>query len=42
MQIDEAKEKFIQAWGALGTNWGITRTMAQIHALLLITPESLS
>lgn len=42
MQLDEAKEKFIQAWGALGTNWGITRTMAQIHALLLISPESLS
>ena len=42
MQLDDAKEKFIQAWGALGTNWGITRTMAQIHALLLISPHSLS
>jgi DNA-binding transcriptional regulator GbsR (MarR family) len=42
MELDEAKEKFIQAWGALGTNWGITRTMAQIHALLLVCPRSLS
>ncbi|RMG26267.1 MAG: ArsR family transcriptional regulator [Bacteroidetes bacterium] len=42
MQLDEAKEKFIQAWGALGSNWGINRTMAQVHALLLISPESLS
>lgn len=42
MQLDEGKEKFIQAWGALGTSWGITRTMAQIHALLLIAPESMS
>lgn len=42
MELDEAKEKFIQAWGALGTNWGITRTMAQIHALLLVSPQSLS
>lgn len=42
MKIDEAKEKFIQAWGTLGSNWGISRTMAQIHALLLITPEPLS
>ena len=42
MQLDEAKEKFIQAWGSLGSNWGINRTMAQVHALLLISPVSLS
>lgn len=42
MQLDDAKEKFIQAWGALGSSWGINRTMAQVHALLLISPESLS
>lgn len=42
MQLAEAKEKFIQAWGALGSNWGINRTMAQVHALLLVSPESLS
>lgn len=42
MHLDEAKEKFIQAWGALGSNWGINRTMAQVHALLLVSPGSLS
>ncbi len=42
MQLTEAKEQFIQTWGTLGTNWGINRTMAQIHALLLLSPESLS
>ena len=42
MELEEAKEKFIQSWGALGTNWGINRTMAQIHALLLISSSSLS
>lgn len=41
MEIDEAKQKFIQAWGTLGSNWGINRTMAQVHALLLISVESL-
>lgn len=41
MKLDEAKERFIQAWGALGSNWGINRTMAQVHALLLIAPEAL-
>jgi DNA-binding transcriptional regulator GbsR (MarR family) len=42
MEWQEGKEKFLQAWGTLGTEWGINRTMAQIHALLLIAPKSLS
>jgi DNA-binding transcriptional regulator GbsR (MarR family) len=42
MKYDEAKLKFIQGWGSLGTNWGINRTMAQVHALLLISPVSMS
>jgi len=42
MNLTEGREKFIQTWGTLGSNWGINRTMAQIHALLLISPEALS
>ncbi len=42
MEYAEAKEKYIQAWGALGTSWGINRAMAQIHALLLISEDPLS
>ncbi|KOY85892.1 transcriptional regulator [bacterium 336/3] len=42
MEILEAKEQFIQAWGTLGSSWGISRTMAQIHALLLVSSEPLS
>ena len=42
MELNEAKNKFIQAWGTLGSNWGINKAMAQIHALLLIATESLS
>lgn len=41
MTIQEGRDKFIQSWGALGTSWGINRTMAQIHALLLVSPQSL-
>jgi len=41
MTTQEGKEKFIQSWGALGTSWGINRTMAQIHALLLISSQPL-
>ena len=42
MELVEAKQKFIEAWGKLGSEWGINRTMAQVHALLLITPEELT
>jgi DNA-binding transcriptional regulator GbsR (MarR family) len=42
MELQEGKEKFIQAWGTLGSSWGINRTMAQVHALLLISNEPLS
>ena len=42
MKLNEAKEKFIQSWGVLGSNWGINRTMAQIHALFLISEDILS
>ena len=42
MQIEDAKRKFIQSWGTLGSQWGINRTMSQIHALLLITKGELS
>jgi DNA-binding transcriptional regulator GbsR (MarR family) len=42
MELKESKEKFINAWGTLAGGWGINRTMAQIHALLLISPDPLS
>ena len=42
MEFREGKEKFIQAWGALGTSWGINKAMAQIHALLIISKDSLT
>lgn len=42
MNIDEAKQQFITSWGAFGINWGINKTMAQIHALLLVSPDPMS
>lgn len=42
MEFGQAKERFIQTWGTLGSQWGINRTMAQAHALLLISPRSLT
>lgn len=42
MKLKEAQQQFIASWGAFGTNWGINRTMAQIHALLLLSPDPLN
>jgi DNA-binding transcriptional regulator GbsR (MarR family) len=42
MEFKEAKEKFINTWGAFGTLWGINKAMAQIQALLFISPDPLS
>ena len=42
MKLKEAKHQFVETWGTLGTTWGISRTMAQIHALLLVANEPMS
>ena len=42
MEFLAAKHKFIETWGALGSQWGINKTMAQIHALLMVSAEPLS
>jgi DNA-binding transcriptional regulator GbsR (MarR family) len=42
MKLAEARQQFISSWGAFGTHWGINRTMAQIHALLLTSADPLT
>ena len=42
MELNEAKNKYIQTWGSLATSWGINKTMAQVHALLLVSTKPLS
>lgn len=42
MKLNEAKQEFIQAWGSLGSSWGINKVMAQIQAVLIISPRPLS
>src|SRR5436853_2998388 len=34
-------QKFILHWGEMGTRWGINRTVAQVHALLFLSPQQL-
>jgi DNA-binding transcriptional regulator GbsR (MarR family) len=41
-QLTPTAQKFIIHWGEMGERWGINRTIAQIHALLYISPEPLN
>jgi DNA-binding transcriptional regulator GbsR (MarR family) len=40
--LKKSRDEFVAQWGALGTQWGINRTMAQIHALLMTSTVPLS
>lgn len=41
-ELREAQDRFVAAWGQMAGAWGISRTMAEIHALLFITGEPMS
>ena len=41
MELTPAAKKFVLHWGEMGQAWGINRTMAQVHALLFVSPEAL-
>ena len=36
------QERFVLHWGEMGTRWGINRTVAQVHALLVLSPRPLN
>lgn len=38
-RLKVVRDEFVAQWGAMGSQWGINRTMAQIHALLMTAPE---
>ena len=41
MKLTPASQTVILHWGEMGQAWGINRTMAQVHALLFVSPEPL-
>lgn len=41
-RLEAARDEFVTRWGIMGAQWGINRTMAQIHALLMTAPEVMS
>src|SRR5271166_1573877 len=40
-RLSAIQQKFILHWGEMGARWGINRTVAQIHALLFLSPRPL-
>lgn len=42
VDLTPAMKAFILHWGEMGTRWGVNRTVAQIHALLYLSPEPLN
>ncbi|WP_226163364.1 GbsR/MarR family transcriptional regulator [Hymenobacter terricola] len=42
LPLAEAKARFIHTWGVSGASWGVSKTLAQVHALLLVSPAALS
>ena len=38
-RLATARAEFLAQWGALGPAWGVSRTMSQVHALLMVSPE---
>ncbi len=42
LELSPVMKKFILHWGEMGTRWGINRTVAQVHALLYLSPEPLN
>ncbi len=40
--LREAQDRFIASWGRMGSAWGISRTMAEVHALLYVIGEPMN
>src|SRR5215470_13198356 len=41
MHLTPVMQRFVLHWGEMGTRWGVNRTVAQIHALLYLSPAPL-
>lgn len=41
MKLTAVMNRYIVHWGEMGSRWGVNRSVAQIHALLYLSPEAL-
>ena len=42
MKLTPVMERYILHWGEMGARWGVNRSVAQIHALLFLSPRPLT
>ena len=42
MLLTPVMERYVLHWGEMGTRWGVNRSVAQIHALLYLSPAPLT
>ena len=42
MKLTPAMRKYVLHWGEMGTRWGVSRSVAQIHALLYLADAPLA
>ena len=42
MKLTPVMERYILHWGEMGARWGVNRSIAQIHALLFLSPRPLT
>ncbi len=41
-ELSPITKRFVLHWGEMGSRWGINRTVAQVHALLYVSPKPLN
>src|ERR1043165_3977662 len=41
MKLTPVMKRFVLHWGEMGGRWGINRSVAQVHALLMMSPKPL-
>lgn len=42
MELTDIQKSFISQWGEMGSRWGISKSIANVHALLYLSPDPLS
>ena len=42
MKLTPVMHRYIVHWGEMGSRWGMNRSVAQVHALLYVSPEPLN
>ena len=40
--LPEKLDQFIESWGSMGVFWGINRSMARIHAFILVSQDAVN